>query len=140
MRALGGLAVALLLAGCVSVDAKVIADAPACPPGLEPKTTADLFFGRNIGATLGVSDADWARFVDEEITPRFPAGLSVSDIAGQWRGADGVVVREPSKAVMVVLSGEEGEYARLEAIRDAYRKRFRQEAVMLVQRQACVGF
>lgn len=139
MRA-GLLTAALLLAGCVSVDAKVIESEPGCPAGLERKTTADLFFGRNVGATLGVSDADWARFVDEEITPRFPNGLSVGDIAGQWRGADGTIVREPSKAVMVVLSGEEGEYAKLGAIRDAYKKRFDQEAVMLIQRQACVGF
>ncbi len=138
MRALGGLAVAMLLAGCVSVDVDGVV--ATCPSGLEPGTTAELFFGRNIGATPGVTDADWASFVDEEITPRFPNGLSVSDVAGQWKGADGMIVREPSKAVMVVLSGDDGEYARLDAIRDAYRKRFRQEAVMLVQRQACVGF
>ncbi len=128
-----------LLAGCVSVDTRVTA-LEACPSGLQAKTTADLYFGRNIGAAPGVSDADWARFVDEEITPRFPNGLSVSDIAGQWRGADGAIVREPSKGVMIVLSGEADEDARLDAVRDAYRARFRQESVMLVQRQACVGF
>lgn len=138
MRAIGGLAVALLLAGCVSVD--IDGESTTCRAGLEPKTTVDLYFGRDTGPSLGVSDADWARFVDEEITPRFPAGLSVSDISGQWRGDDGVIVREPSKGVMIVLSGEEGETARLNAIRDAYRQRFRQESVMLVQRQACVGF
>ena len=138
MRALGGLAVALLLAGCVSVD--IDGESTICRSGLEPKTTADLFFGRNIGPTPGVSDADWAKFVDEEITPRFPNGLSISDVAGQWKGEDGTIVREPSKAVMIVLSGEDREYARLDAIRDAYRQRFRQESVMLVQRQACVGF
>lgn len=133
------LALLFLLAGCVSVDTRVTA-VNACPPGLAPKTTVDLYFGRNIGSSLGVSDADWARFVDEEITPRFPNGLSVSDIAGQWRGADGLTVREPSKGVMILLSGEAGEYARLDAVRDAYRKRFGQESVMLLQRQACVGF
>lgn len=140
MRLAGAVAGALLLAGCVSVDARVIGDAQVCPAGLEARTTAELFFGRNIGALPGVSDADWVRFVDEEITPRFPDGLSVSDVAGQWRAADGTIVREPSKGVMIVLSGEEGEYARLDAIRDAYKARFRQESVMLVQRRACVGF
>jgi len=128
-----------LLAGCASINTEDTARA-VCPSGLAPRTTVDLYFGRNIGPTPGVSDADWARFVDEEITPRFPAGLSVSDIAGQWRGDDGVIIREPSKAVLIVLSGEDGEYARLDAIRGAYRKRFGQESVMLVQRQACVGF
>jgi hypothetical protein len=132
------LVLALLLTGCVSVD--IDGSSPICRPGLAPKITADLYFGRNIGSSLAVSDADWARFVDEEITPRFPDGLSVSDIAGQWKGEDGLVVREPAKVVMIVLSGEEAEYARLAAVGDAYRKRFRQESVMLVQRQACVGF
>ena len=132
------LVLALLLTGCVSVD--IDGSSPACRPGLAPRITADLYFGRNIGPSLAVSDADWAGFVDEEITPRFPDGLSVSDIAGQWKGEDGVVVREPAKVVMIVLSGEAGEYARLDAVRDAYRKRFRQESVMLVQRQACLGF
>jgi hypothetical protein len=138
VRALGGLAVALLLAGCVSVD--IDGETTICPAGLEPKTTADLYFGRNIGASPGVSDPDWAKFVDEEITPRFPNGLSVGDVAGQWKGADGAIVREPSKAVMLVLSGEEGETAKLDAIRNAYKTRFRQESVMIVQRQGCVGF
>lgn len=132
------LVLALLLTGCVSVD--IDGSSPICRPGLAPRITADLYFGRNIGPSLAVSDADWALFVDEEITPRFPDGLSVSDIAGQWKGEDGVVVREPAKVVMIVLSGEQAEYARLDAVRDAYRKRFRQESVMLVQRQACVGF
>jgi hypothetical protein len=132
------LVLALLLTGCVSVD--IDGSSPACRPGLAPRITADLYFGRNIGPSLAVSDADWAGFVDEEITPRFPDGLSVGDIAGQWKGEDGLVVREPAKVVMIVLSGEAGEYARLDAVRDAYLKRFRQESVMLVQRQACVGF
>jgi len=132
------LVLALLLTGCVSVD--IDGSSPICRPGLAPRITADLYFGRNIGPSLAVSDADWALFVDEEITPRFPDGLSVSDIAGQWKGEDSVVVREPAKVVMIVLSGEEAEDARLDAVRDAYRKRFRQESVMLVQRQACVGF
>jgi hypothetical protein len=132
------LVLALLLTGCVSVD--IDGSSPICRPGLAPRITADLYFGRNIGPSLAVSDADWALFVYEEITPRFPDGLSVSDIAGQWKGEDSVVVREPAKVVMIVLSGEEAEDARLDAVRDAYRKRFRQESVMLVQRQACVGF
>lgn len=132
------LVLALLLSGCVSVD--IDGASPVCRPGLQPRITADLYFDRNSGPSLVVSDADWARFLDEEITPRFPDGLSVSDIAGQWKGEDSLVVREPAKVVMIVLSGEAGEYARLDAVRDAYRKRFGQESVMLVQRQACLGF
>lgn len=89
---------------------------------------------------MGVSDTEWQDFVDAEITPRFPDGLSVADVSGQWRGPDGVIVREPSKTVMVVLTGAETEQASLDAIRTAYVERFDQDAVMLIQQTACVGF
>jgi len=34
----------------------------------------------------GVSEAAWRDFLDTEVTPRFPAGLSVVDVYGQWQG------------------------------------------------------
>lgn len=112
---------------------------PACAPGLEAATTAELLFGRNIGGSLGVSDQDWAHFVTAEIAPRFPAGFTVTDAAGQWRGDDGTIVSEPSKLLMIAHLGE-GDMAKVEAIRAAYKARFAQEAVMAVTRQECVGF
>lgn len=137
MRAFAALGLALLLGGCMSLDVDV---AQLCTGGLKPVTTAELFFGRNIGDAPGVSDADWRAFVDQEVTPRFPDGLTVIDAAGQWRGPGGSVIREPSKVLLVVLSGEHGERDRLDAIRAAYKVRFRQDAVMLLERQGCVGF
>ncbi len=34
----------------------------------------------------GISEADWRDFLDREVTPRFPSGLSVVDVYGQWQG------------------------------------------------------
>src|ERR1035441_5387891 len=34
----------------------------------------------------GVSEAAWREFLDKEVTPRFPAGLSVMEVYGQWQG------------------------------------------------------
>ncbi len=133
-RAAIALVLAAVLAGCATTPA------PSCSAGTNAAEIAGLYFGRNIGPALGVSDADWQKFVDEEVTPRFPNGLSVTDVSGQWRGDNGQIVREPSKALMLVLSGEADEPAKLEAIRAAYKARFRQEAVMLIRRTACVGF
>jgi len=128
------LAGATLLCGCASL-------APAtCPAGQSPGRTAQLFFGRDIGDQVGVSEADFARFVDEELTPRFPDGLTILDAAGQWRGADGVVGREPSKVVVLALPGRTGAEDKLDAVRSAYKTRFSQEAVMIVTQPACLGF
>ena len=34
----------------------------------------------------GIGEAEWRAFLDREVTPRFPSGLSVLDVYGQWQG------------------------------------------------------
>lgn len=141
MRRLAILAVsAVLLTACAGVEAVGVGPDPACAAGLERRATAELYFGRNIDFDFGVTDADWTRFVDEEITSRFPSGFTVIDAAGQWRDETARIVREPSKVVIIVLAGRPDENLELDAIRQAYRTRFRQDAVMRVDHTACVGF
>jgi hypothetical protein len=111
-----------------------------CPGGLHRAVTAELYFGRDIRGAGQVSDADWTQFVDNEITPRFPAGLSVSDVYGQWRSPKGEFEREQTKALFLVLAGTPAERQSLDLVRDAYKQRFHQTSVMLVEQQACVAF
>jgi hypothetical protein len=111
-----------------------------CAAGLGNVTTVELFFGRNIPSGGSVSDEDWRRFLDREVTPRFPQGLTVTDAYGQWRDADGVIAREPSKRLLLILSGAPEEGARIMAVTDAYKKEFRQDSVLLVQNKACAAF
>lgn len=132
---LGLLAGVILLSGCAS-----LAPALACPAGQSPGRLVQLGFGRKIGDQVGVSEADFARFVDEELTPRFPEGLTVLDAAGQWRSAAGPIIREPSKIVLLALPGRTGGEDRIEAVRAAYVRRFSQEGVMALTQPACVGF
>lgn len=128
------LASATLLCGCASLTPA------ACPASQSPGRTVQLFFGRDIGDQVGVSDSDFARFVDEELTPRFPDGLTVLDAAGQWRSSAGPIVREPSKMVILALPGRAGGEGKLDAVRTAYKSRFSQEAVLVVTQPACLGF
>ena len=87
-------------------------------------------FGRNIGARTAVSESQWGRFVDREITPRFPDGLTVYNAAGQWRDrASNKIMREPSKVVQIVLPGHDDDIARLNEIAEAYKARFKQQSV-----------
>ncbi len=99
-----------------------------------------MMFGRSIAGGGQVSEADWRAFLDEEVTPRFPGGLTAVDAGGQWRNASGVVGREPSKVLMLVLPGGRDEAARLGAVREAYKARFHQDSVLLITQPVCAAF
>lgn len=124
----------LFLAGCAPFQHM------RCPPGLERLTSAELVFGRDIAGGGSVSDADWASFVDTEVTLRFPDGLSTFDAQGQWRTPDGTIIREPSKLLLIVIKGTKDEQAKLEAVRNAYKARFKQQSVLLIEHRECAAF
>ena len=129
------LALAVALSGCAAMSA------PNCGPGGQPELVAELVFGRNIGDSLGVSEADWNRFLDEEVTPRFPDGLTVMSASGQWRDTErGNVVQEPSNVLVVVLDDEGQDKPRIAEIATAYKQRFQQQGVLTMLRPACVSF
>ena len=112
-----------------------------CLGGQRPTQVAELMFGCNIGARIGVSEDDFGRFVDREIMSRFPHGLTVFNAAGQWRNeASDKIVREPSKIVQIVLPGRVDDVARLKEVVEAYKARFKQHSVGMIVRPACVSF
>jgi hypothetical protein len=122
-----------LLTACTTTQPVV------CTGGASAKPVAELYFGRNIGPRLGVSEAAFRAFLDAEVTPRFPDGFTVLDGRGQWR--DGAaIVREPSKVLVVALSEEAHDRAQLTAIAEAYKARFQQQSVLTMVRSACVSF
>ena len=132
--------IALLLA-LVSSGSSAQAQSSECQAGQKPQQVAELLFGRNIGDRLGVSEAQWARFVDREISPRFPDGLTVLDAKGEWRDSvRKTIVHEPSKVVEIVLAGKPDDVTALNQIAQAYKSRFRQQSVGIVVRAACVSF
>jgi hypothetical protein len=133
---LAAVVAALAMGGCASLTRH----ADACPPGQERLRTAQLFFGRNTGDQPRVTEADFRRYVDEELTPRFPDGLTILDGGGQWKGEENKLIREASKVVLIVLAKTGDQQPRLDAARDAYKTRFKQEAVMLITQPACVSF
>lgn len=106
-----------------------------------PMLVVELYFGRNIGDRLGVTDEAWTRFVDQEVTPRFPNGLTVLNATGQWRDTEtGRTVQEPSKVLSIIAAQDPATLARLSEIAEAYKTRFQQQAVGTVVRPACVHF
>lgn len=89
----------------------------------------------------GVSEASWREFLDKEVTPRFPAGLSVIDVYGQWRGkAEKAPERIRSKVVIIDYPATAGNAAKIEAIRGAWKQKTGDQSVMKVTQPADVSF
>ena len=116
------------------------ADAPPCPAGMERFAEYRLFFGRSRDGVEVVTDAEWRSFLAEEITPRFPDGLTVLDAAGQWRGPSGTIERERAKMLLVLAAPGEDGMRRTDEIAEAYKHTFGQSAVLRVVTSACASF
>lgn len=58
------------------------------------------------------------------MTARFPAGFSVLEAGGQWRGQDGKIYSEPSRVVVVVHPSSREANRALEEIRREFKARF----------------
>lgn len=95
-----------------------------------------MLFGR-----AHVSERAWSRFLATEVTSRFPDGFTVLDGTGQWRAPGGTKIsRERSKVVMIAMAPGADTDAKLQAVIDAYKTRFKQQSVGLIVRPACVSF
>ena len=89
-----------------------------------------------------MSEANWARFLAAEVTPRFPDGFTVLDAKGQWRDAgrhenlhgaqQGRDDRMPP--------GADNDANGCRDVIEAYKTRFKQQSVGLIVRPACVSF
>ncbi len=121
-EAVAAAALAISLSGVARAQAQPPAPAPApaqaqvleCRGGQKAQQVAELTFGRRIVGHIAVSETQWLQFIDNEITPRFPEGLTVYDASGQWRDpATKKIVRELSKVVLIVLPGNAEDLTRL---------------------------
>lgn len=133
LPALLGLGLAGAEAGGPAIDACAAAAA-------RPTLSAQLLFGLRQRDGRLVSPRAWRRFLDTRITPRFPEGLTVLSGQGRWRGADGRILSEPSRIVLIVTRHEPGAIAALRAIRAEYAAAFAQDAVGLVLSRSCASF
>ncbi|RPE45111.1 uncharacterized protein DUF3574 [Streptomyces sp. Ag109_O5-1] len=134
----------LLLAGAPAAYTAV-ADGrpPAASAHGKPYVETTLFFGtaRPDGGPA-VTDRQFMAFVDKEVTPDFPDGLTVRNGRGQWRDAHGTIEKERSYELILLYaeSAATGSDRKIEEIRRAYEKAFAQESVGRVDERAQVDF
>ena len=130
-------AIVLALAACADVSVTT----SECADEGELWHEYRLFMGRGSGGAEVVSDADWAAFLADTITPRFPDGLSVIDVAGQGTNADGSLERERTKMLLILVPPtDETALNRMNEIGAEYKQRFNQNSVLRVITPACVAF
>jgi hypothetical protein len=89
----------------------------------------------------GVSESQWRDFLDREVTPRFPDGLSVVDVYGQWQGKDEAAPeRLRSKLLIIDYLDNQENRAKIDAIRSAWKQRTGDQSVLKVTQPADVSF
>jgi hypothetical protein len=101
---------------------------------------SEMYFGLLRPDKTPVTELEWETFVEQVVTPRFPAGLTIFNGAGQWRNSAGHIDREPSKVLVILHPDSESIGAKIDEVRRLYCERFNQEAVMKVTSAARVAF
>jgi hypothetical protein len=121
------------------------AAAPAVAPAVDLACTSasaqlrtTLYFGlaRPKGS---VSELEWQMFLRDEVTSRFPEGLTVWDADGQWRNASGTIDHENSKVLLLVHPDSPAARASVLTVIERYRKTFEQESVLWETARVCVA-
>lgn len=89
----------------------------------------------------GVSETEWREFLDKEVTPRFPGGLSVLDVYGQWQ-SKGAATPERLRSKLLVIDYQDSpeNRAKIDAIRAAWKQKTGDQSVMRVTESADVSF
>ena len=132
-----------MLTGCAKSQTQLAVPSPyACLlPGEQQMLVAELFFSRGIKGREPLSDAEWAAFAAQTVTPNFPDGFTVFDSEGQWRNPQtGLIAHERTKILLVAAKREPDLAQRLSAVVDAYKARFRQQSVGIITRDSCAAF
>jgi Protein of unknown function (DUF3574) len=131
---------ALLLTGIGACAPRVPTE--ICPLSSEQRMlVAELFFGRAIRGRAPLSDAEWAEFAAQTITPNFPDGFTTFDGEGQWRNSyTGYIAHEQTIILLVAARPTADLAQRLATVIGAYKARFHQQSVGLITRDACAAF
>ena len=145
MRALSvAVSVVVFSAGMVAgatwssrVDAQGFTVVMECGDAAAPRMKTTLYFGlsREKGA---ISELEWQIFLRDEVTRRFPDGLTAWDAEGQWRTPAGAIDHERSKVLLLVHPDTADARRGVQEVIATYRKMFQQQSVLWEGSRVCV--
>jgi len=103
-----------------------------------PQLRTTLYFGgaRPKGT---ISELEWQLFLRDEVTSRFPNGMTVWEAEGQWRGPGGNLAHERTKVLLLVHPDTEPARQAIRAVIEKYRKAFEQESVLWETSHVCAA-
>jgi hypothetical protein len=88
-----------------------------------------------------VAEIRWQAFLDREVTPRFPDGLTVLDAYGQWRDhPKDAPSRLRSKVLLILCEDTPANRAAIDAIRSAFKAETHDKSVLLATEHVDVSF
>jgi hypothetical protein len=138
--AVAGMVAALMLgltaAGTAAPATSATGDSTAdSVPGDAYKRT-ELFFGSGKPDGTSVTPAEFELFLDKEVTPAFPDGLTWEEAHGQWMGG------KEDSYVLILLYPYTNRKANkdIETIRTDYKTQFHQESVLRADSTERVSF
>jgi hypothetical protein len=118
------------------------ADSPVRPTAAsEVWARTELYFGTNKPNNQPVTDTEFDGFLEREVTPRFPDGLTLLTGYGQFKTSSGELVREKSYVLILLYPpGMREANKRIQEIRKSYKGEFNQESVLRVDSFSFVSF
>jgi hypothetical protein len=134
--------VVIALAFVIGVAACSSAQPGASPPTVDTEVyiKTELYFGMAKPDGTRVSVDEWRAFLDREISPRFPDGLTVLEAEGQYMSKNLGLIREPTRILILLHRPTVTADTLIERIRSLYQLHFQQESVLRVSTPAGVSF
>lgn len=137
--------IALVGAGCVTRSEKGGRMSVGAEMAESGWVRTELYFSLGEWMETALSteaESRWADFLDREVTTRFPEGLTVIEVYGQWRSpkTGSPILRERSRMLVIVHRGSSEMAEKIEAIRSAWKQATGEESVLRVSQPVEASF
>ena len=122
--------------GLTTVVAQKRTPPAECGASTAAQVRTTLYFG-SARPKGSVSELEWQIFLRDEVTARFPDGLTVWDAEGQWREPTGTIDHERSKVLLLVHGDTPAAREGVQAVIATYLKAFDQQSVLWETAPVC---
>jgi hypothetical protein len=112
---------------------------PTTTPAVWNRT--ELYFGTLRPNGSFVTGAEFQQFIDLQVTPRFPDGLTLLTGYGQFKNSAGVINKERSHVLILFYPPQMRDASKLiQEIREIYKAMFQQESVLRTDSNSFISF